>query len=115
MDYKALLEFTLKKSGAFEDFPFGPEPTVVKVGSKMFAIFNVKEGKCYLSLKCDPFIAETLRQQYPSVKAGYHLNKQHWNTVTIDGSVPDSELVWMVDHSYDLVFKTLNKIEQSNL
>jgi predicted DNA-binding protein (MmcQ/YjbR family) len=105
MDIKEILTYCLNKPGAFEDYPFGPDPIVLKVGSKMFALLSIKEGKGAISLKCDPFIAEALRQQYDAVKPGYHLNKQHWNTVTLDGTVPDREVLWMVDCSWGLVRK----------
>ena len=68
-----------------------------------------------LSLKCDPFVAEDLRQRYPAITPGYHLSKRHWNTILIDGSVPDSEVIWMIDHSYDLVFKSLTKTEKEQI
>lgn len=106
MDIKEVMAYCLSKSEAYEDYPFGPEPSVIKVGDNMFAILTLKSGKVCTSLKCDPFIAETLRQQYPAIQSGYHLNKQHWNKVTLDGSVPDNEILWMVDHSYDLVKTT---------
>lgn len=115
MNFQEIKNYCLSKTGAIEDFPFGPEPLVIKVASKMFAILNIKDEKACISLKCDPFIAETLRQQYPSVKPGYHLNKQHWNTVTVDGTIPDSEILWMIDHSYDLIVKSLTKVERASV
>lgn len=105
----------LSRKGTYEDFPFGPEPLVIKVASKMFALISVKAGKVYISLKCDPFVAHNLRQQYPSVTPGYHLNKEHWNTILVDGSVPDSEICWMIDHSYEQVVKGLSKEEKKKL
>lgn len=104
-----VVKYCLTKNGAYEDYPFGPEPLVIKVGSKIFALISKKGDKNYISLKCDPFVAQSLRQQYPSITPGYHLNKQHWNTVLLDGTVPDNEIKWLIDHSYDLVFKTLSK------
>jgi predicted DNA-binding protein (MmcQ/YjbR family) len=100
-------EYCLTKTVAFEDFPFGAEPLVIKVGSKMFAIIS----KDSISLKCDPFVAQNLRSQYSSVKPGYHLNKQHWNTVELSVEFPDSEMTWMIDHSYDLVYSKLSNKE----
>lgn len=105
MDAKDIIKYCLSKENTYEDFPFGSEPLAVKVNSKIFALISEKNGKTCISLKCDPFVAQSLRQQYPSVTPGYHLNKQNWNTVTLDGSVPDKELVWMIDHSYELVIK----------
>ena len=65
-----------------------------------------------ISLICEPFTADHLKQLYPAVRPGYHLNKQHWNTITLNGTVPDDELLWMVDHSYALVYKSLSKVEK---
>jgi len=98
-------EYCLTKNGAYDDPPFGAEPIAIKIGSKMFAIISDNS----ISLKCEPFTADHLRHIYPAVKPGYHLNKAHWNTVTLNSTVPDDELRWMVDHSYELVFKSLNK------
>jgi predicted DNA-binding protein (MmcQ/YjbR family) len=77
----------------------------------MFALI----AKDRISLKCEPFTAELLRKQFQSVTPGYHLNKQHWNTVIIDGTVPDDEIRWMINHSYDLVFKSLTKAEKEQI
>jgi predicted DNA-binding protein (MmcQ/YjbR family) len=115
LDSKAVKEYCLSKPGATEDFPFGPDVLVIKVGSKMFALVSGRENRINLSLKCDPFVAEDLRQRYPAVTAGYHLNKKHWNTVVIDGSVPDNELAWMIDHSYELVIKSLSQAVKESL
>jgi predicted DNA-binding protein (MmcQ/YjbR family) len=103
------VQYCLSKPGSYEDYPFGPEPTVIKVGSKMFALLSISNEVVHISLKCDPFMAELLRQQYSAVKPGYHLNKRHWNTVSIDGSIPHSEVESMIDHSYELVVKSLPK------
>ena len=109
MTFEDIKNYCLSKPEAIDDFPFGPEPLVIKVGSKIFAFLRIKNDKTYISLKCDPFIAETLRQQYPAITPGYHLNKTHWNTVVIDDTVPDSEIIWMIDHSYELVCKNISK------
>ena len=111
MIIQEIQQYSLTKIGAYEDHPFGPEPTVIKVSTKMFAII----GADSISLKCEPFTADHLRQMYPAVKPGYHLNKQHWNSISIDSTVPNDELKWMVDHSYELVFKSLNKIEKEKI
>ncbi|OBZ17121.1 MmcQ/YjbR family DNA-binding protein [Bacillus sp. FJAT-26390] len=109
MDNK-IIEYCLKKKGATKDYPFGFTPLVIKIAGKMFAlIFEEKEGFVYINLKCDPIIAENLREQHEAVRPGYHMNKKHWNTVTIDGSLPDSDIFAMIDHSYDLVVKSLPK------
>ena len=105
MDVEKLIDYCLSKENTYQDFPFGPEPLAIKVDSEMFVLISTKSGKPAISLKCDPFVAQTLREQYPAIEAGFHQSKQHWNTVTIDGSVPDEELYWMIDHSYELVQK----------
>ena len=87
---------------AREDWPFGPDVLVFKVGGKIFALLNFNDP-AELSLKCDPDRAEILRELYPAIVPGYHLNKRHWNTVTLDGSVPAAECVGLIDHSYELV------------
>lgn len=115
MDLQALTDYCLSKKGAYEDYPFGPEPRVIKVASKMFALMSEKDGTLQISLKCEPFLAESLRQQYASVQPGYHLNKTHWNTITVDGSIINQELLQMIDHSYDVVVQKLTKAEKSNL
>ena len=115
MDIKKLTAYCLSKPCAFIDYPFGPDPAVIKVGSKMFALIFMRNQKACISLKCDPFIAQSLRQQYPSITPGYHLNKKHWNTVAIDGSIPGDKLIWMIDHSYELVYRLLSKSERKRL
>lgn len=112
MDLKTLRNYCLSKNGAIEDFPFGDDVTVIKVASKMFALISERNNQLNISLKCDPFLAENLRQQYASITPGYHLNKSHWNTIMIDGSLPESALNNMIDHSYALVFKGLRKSER---
>ena len=98
--------------GAAETFPFGPRTSVFKVADKMFALCQVAERPLRVSLKCEPALAEQLRQTHAAVTAGYHLNKRHWNTVTIDGSMPDETISDMVEDSYDLVVSQLSKARQ---
>ncbi len=102
------------KAGAVAEFPFGPEVEVFKVMGKMFALLSVDEPS-RISLKGDPGWNEVIRQTYDSVTAGYHLNKQHWNTVALDGDVPDDELWEMLDRSYDLVVSKLTKAQREGL
>ncbi|MFD0590370.1 MmcQ/YjbR family DNA-binding protein [Paenibacillus sp. GCM10027627] len=109
------VKYCLEHKGAKEEFPFGPEPIVMKVSGKMFALIGENDGVANLSLKCEPHMAELLRMEYAAVKGGYHLNKKHWNTVTIDGTVPDAEIESMIDHSYDLVAKSLTKAQKAAL
>jgi predicted DNA-binding protein (MmcQ/YjbR family) len=89
--------------GAVEDYPFGNGVAVFKVGGRMFALIPLEGTPESVNLKCDPELALDLRARYPSVRPGYHQNKRHWNTVELDGSIEDSEVRWMIDHSYELV------------
>jgi predicted DNA-binding protein (MmcQ/YjbR family) len=107
-----LRQYCLDKKGAAEDFPFGEDIHVMKVGGKMFALLATGENGLQISLKCEPDLAETLRFQYHAIKPGYHLNKRHWNTVEVDGTVPEQELLSQIDLSYHLVFKGLPKAKQ---
>lgn len=112
MDLSLLTSYCLSKKGSLEDYPFGDDILVIKVGSKMFALISDQNNQLKVSLKCDPFMAESLRQQYASITPGYHLNKNHWNTILIDGTLSELELCNMIDHSYELVFKGLRKSEK---
>ncbi|MGC0317683.1 putative DNA-binding protein (MmcQ/YjbR family) [Kitasatospora acidiphila] len=94
--------------GAEETFPFGPETSVFKVGGKMFAISALDgEPPLRVSLKCDPELAVRLRAEYPAITGGWHLNKRHWNTVVLDGSVPRRLVDEMIEDSYDLIVAQL--------
>jgi len=102
-------------TGAVEEFPFGPDAAVFKVMGKMFALMPVVADPPTISLKCDPIEAVILRQQYPSVQPGYHLNKKHWNTVVSDGSLKDERLKEMVEDSYVLVRQKLTRKARAEL
>lgn len=102
-----LRELCLAFPRSAETFPFGPRTSVFKVAGKMFALSQLAEHPLRVSLKCEPQLAEQLRATYPAVIPGYHLNKQHWNTVIIDGSIPESAIRDMVEDSYDLVVSKL--------
>jgi len=115
MDYTAAKRYLLSKPEAIEDYPFGPEVMVPKVKGKMFATLAFDGGIANMNLKCDPNHAFELRDLFPAVKAGYHMNKKHWNTIVLDGSIPVGELERMIDHSYALVVKGLKKAERSAL
>jgi predicted DNA-binding protein (MmcQ/YjbR family) len=110
-------DFALKLPFATEDEPFGPGANVYRIGGKMFAILQPGDGVslAQVTLKCEPGLAVELRAQYPAVIAGYHVNKKHWNTVILDGSVPDDELREMIEHSYQRVLGTLPKAIRSSL
>jgi predicted DNA-binding protein (MmcQ/YjbR family) len=109
MDLAQFREYCLSKPGATEDTPFGPDVLVFKVSGKMFALAAVDEVPPSVNLKCDPDLALDLRDRYEQITPGYHMNKKHWNTVQMDGGVPDTEVRQMIDHSYDLVAKNLPK------
>lgn len=101
--------YLLSKPEAVEDFPFGPQVAVMKVQSKMFATLGEDDQRVSMNLKCDPHEALILRDIFPAVTPGYHMNKQHWNTVVLDGSIPRGEIERMVDNSYALVVRGLRK------
>ncbi|WP_021595226.1 MmcQ/YjbR family DNA-binding protein [Actinomadura welshii] len=105
----------LAKPGAAEDYPFGDEVAVFKVAGRMFALVPLGAEPGSVSLKCDPDLAADLRRRHSAVAPGYHLNKRHWNTVTLDGSVPGEEVLEMIDHSYDLVVARLTKAQREAL
>lgn len=115
MDCEAIRAYLAAKKGATEDYPFDPETLVFKVAGKMFALLSLDEDPVRVTLKCDPAEAEALRAQYPAVQPGYYMNKAHWNTVTLDGSVPEAELQEMADRSYELVVRGLKKAERDAL
>ncbi len=101
--HKQLEQIILDMPDARLDYPFGEGVAVYKVGDKMFALINEKSDPLKISLKCDPLLAERLRDMYETVVPGYHLNKKHWNTIICTGQVPDDELKDLIVHSYHLV------------
>lgn len=94
---------------AEETTPFGPEHLVHKVGGRIFAIHSPMEDPIRLNLKCDPDRAVELRKEHEAVIPGYHMNKRHWNTLILDGSLPAGLVKELIRHSYDLVFESLPK------
>jgi len=96
----------LQPAGAAEEFPFGPETSVFKVAGKIFALSALGSPPVRVSLKCEPGLAEQLRDAHPQIVPGYHLNKRHWNTVSVDG-LPDAMVLDMIEDSYDLVVSAL--------
>jgi predicted DNA-binding protein (MmcQ/YjbR family) len=103
------------KPGSAEEYPFGDEVAVFKVAGRMFALVSLGPAPGSISLKCDPGLATDLRRRYAGITPGYHLNKRHWNTVALDGSVPDEEVLELVDHSYDLVLAGLTRAQRDKL
>jgi predicted DNA-binding protein (MmcQ/YjbR family) len=102
MNIESLREYCISKKGADESFPFGEDTLVFKVTGKIFALVNI-DGDLSINLKCDPAFAIELRERYSSVTPGYHMNKKHWNTILLDGSVPNKEIQTWIDHSYELI------------
>jgi predicted DNA-binding protein (MmcQ/YjbR family) len=102
----------LSFAGAEETFPFGPETSVFKVEGKIFALSRLRGRPLQVSLKCEPAVAEQLREAHDAVRPGYHLNKRHWNTVTLDGSLPDGIVADMIEDSYDLIVSKLPRLRQ---
>jgi predicted DNA-binding protein (MmcQ/YjbR family) len=99
--------YLLSQPEAWEDFPFGPDVRVMKVRHKMFATLGLEDGVGHMNLKCDPDEALFLRDLFAAVRPGYHMNKRHWNTVVLDGSIPRGEIERMIDNSFDLVLAGL--------
>ena len=115
MNIETFREYCLSKLAATEDTPFGPDNIVFKVGGKMFALAALDEVPPAVNLKCDPDLALELRDRYEQVRPGYHMNKKHWNTVELGGVIPENEIRKMVDHSYDLVVRSLPKVRRERL
>jgi predicted DNA-binding protein (MmcQ/YjbR family) len=112
----ALRRACLAMPGATEDFPFGPENSVFKVSGKIFAISPLRRSRpLRISLKCEPGLAEQLRASHAAITPGYHLNKRHWNTIVLDGSLPDATVRDMIEDSYDLIVAALPKASQRAL
>ena len=118
MNIQQLYEFCLSKKGVTEHFPFDEDTLVFKVGGKMFALSSLKQWEKQepsVNLKCDPERALELRANYDAINEGYHMSKIHWNTVAINQDVPDAMLKALIDHSYDLIFKSLTKKIQAEI
>lgn len=115
MDYDALCAYLGSKPGARRDMPFGSDVLVFKVLHKMFALVAWQADPLTISLKADPMEAIILRQQYEAVQPGYHLHKQHWNTITLDGTIPDEQVRRMIEDSYTLVVQGMTRADQAKL
>ena len=107
MNFAELRDHCLSLTGAEETFPFGARTSVFKVAGKMFALSQLGADSLRISLKCEPALAEALRETHAAVIPGYHLNKKHWNTVILDGSLPDETVRDMIEDSYDTVVSKL--------
>jgi predicted DNA-binding protein (MmcQ/YjbR family) len=107
MELDDIREYCLSKPASEETLPFGPDVLVFKVAGKIFLLLPLDTENLQFNAKCDPEEAEELRERYPSVQPGYHMNKKHWNTITVDGSVSSALLKQWIDQSYELVVKSL--------
>ena len=123
---QGLRAYCATKPGCQEDAPFGPDTLVFKVGGKMFALCDVTgdnardeddtlESPLTVTLKCEPGLAELLCAEYDAVTPGYHMNKRHWNTITLDGSLPEALAEELIDCSYDLVVAGLTTTERERV
>jgi predicted DNA-binding protein (MmcQ/YjbR family) len=117
MDADRLRGFCLGFNGATEENPFprDTEVTVFKVGGKIFAISALGGEPLKVSLKCEPDLAVRLRAEHSAIVPGWHLNKRHWNTVTLDGSLPEAMVREMIEDSYDLIVARLPRAERLRL
>ena len=115
LDYQALVDYCLSKPASSSGYPFGEGTLVFKVVGKMFALIPEDDGSLRMNLKCDPDDALALREQYEAIQPGYHMNKKHWNTITIDGSLPNTLVFELIDHSYDLVVSKLPKTQRQKI
>lgn len=108
MNAESLRAHCIQKPGVTEGFPFGEPTLVFKVMNKMFALTDIDQFE-YVNLKCDPELATELREQYHAVKPGYHMNKKHWNSVSVNQDASDEQILQWVDDSYDLIVASLPK------
>jgi predicted DNA-binding protein (MmcQ/YjbR family) len=112
---RKLMDYLLAKPGSQPGYPFGPGTLVFKVGGRMFALLAEDSRPWMINLKCDPDDALALRAAYPAITPGYHMNKRYWNTLTLDGSVPDPLVRELIDQSYELVIRGLSKVERQKV
>jgi predicted DNA-binding protein (MmcQ/YjbR family) len=110
-----VLDLCTRLAGAAEDYPFGDEVAVFKVGGRMFALIMLTGSQGFVNLKCDPDLALELRARHAAVRPGYHANKTRWNSVDLDGSIDRLELCEMIEHSYDLVVAGLPRAQRDRL
>jgi len=115
MDLEAVHAHLLDRPGAMEDYPFGPDVPVFKVMGKMYAYLSPSRTPPWLTLKLDPVLGQLVRATHASVHAGYHMNKEHWNTIILDGTVPEAEVLAWIDESYELVVAGLPRAKRDQL
>jgi predicted DNA-binding protein (MmcQ/YjbR family) len=118
MNLEEYYTLCLSKKAVTEHFPFDQDTLVFKVGGKMFALASLSQwekGEASVNLKCDPERSEELRAEYEDIQPGYHMSKIHWNTIHVNRQVSDAFIKELIDHSYDLVFKSLTKKMQAEI
>ena len=118
MNLETYYEYCLSKIGVTEHFPFDEDTLVFKVGAKMFALSSLSQwekSQPSVNLKCDPHKAEELRAEYNDIQPGYHMSKIHWNTINVNQKVSDKMIKELIDHSYELIFKSLSKKIQTDI
>ena len=115
MNIETLREYCLSKKAVTEDFPFGEDTLVFRVLNKIFLLISLSSNPLQFNAKCDPDKAIELRDQYDAVQPGYHMNKKHWNTIIMNGSLSNAQLKEMIDDSYNLIVQSLPKKERENL
>ncbi len=115
MNVEDISEYCLSKKGTLEDFPFDEETLVFKVMGKMFALIPLERIPLQINLKCGPELAVEIRERYETVQPGYHMNKKHWNTILVDGTLRNELIYRWIDDSYNLVVKGLSKTEKEKL
>jgi len=115
MNIEQIREYCLKKKGVTEEFPFDEETLVFKAAGKIFLLASLESIPLQINLKCDPEKAVEIREEYEAVQPGYHMNKKHWNTIIIDGSVPAKKIFEWIDNSYRLVVAGLKKSDIKKL
>lgn len=115
MTIDELIDYCKGKKGVTVEFPFDNRHMSFKLISKFFAFIDTKNGNNVISLKCEPWLAEALREQYEGVTPGYHLNKKHWNTIDVNNDIPKEKVLEMIDMSYSLIFNSLKKQERKEL
>jgi predicted DNA-binding protein (MmcQ/YjbR family) len=114
LNIEELRDYCLQKPGVTEGLPFGDDTLVFKIGEKLFLLTSIKNANSF-NVKCDLELAIELRERFDEVKPGFHMNKKHWNTIAMDGSLTRKQIQEMIDHSYDLVFKALPKKIQEQI
>ena len=114
MNVEILRDYCLSKPDVEESFPFGPDVMVYKVGGKIFLLCSLDSEELNFNVKCDPELAIELRERFDCVQPGYHMNKKHWNTIMVDGSVSTQQLKEWIDHSYELVNKSSTRKKSSS-